>query len=503
MARDRTSFLCSECGAVQAQWAGRCPECGEWDVLAPFTEPAAGTDHGETRGQAPDSRAPAPAARPITSIELGEVPRIASGIEEVDRVLGGGFVPGASILLGGDPGVGKSTLLMQIAGALSQSGGLVLYASSEESAAQVRLRADRLGATAGSDASERLLVLAETDLGRILAEARRVNPRILLLDSIQMTWLGSSGGGTDASRAGAGAASQLRRCATELALLAKQTGITVLIVGHVTKDGQLAGPKLLEHLVDVVLAFEGDRHHRHRILRGVKNRFGSTHEIGLFQMTGDGLESMSEHSVHFDEDERPSPGAAIVPTLAGSRCLLAEIQALSATGFLGSAKRRASGLDAARLAMLIAVLEKHGGLRLADQDVFVSVAGGLRIQEPAADLAAALAIAGVHAGRALPPATAVFGELTLSGKVRPASGADQRVSEAIRRGARSVLVPASQVEDLPQDQVVRVHGVHRLVDALEHLIALPSSRLDGALPGPVGSSGPRLDGDVAPFGAAR
>ena len=270
-----------------------------------------------------------------------------------------------------------------------------------------------------------------------------------------------------------------------------------------TKDGQLAGPKLLEHLVDVVLAFEGDRHHRHRILRGVKNRFGSTHEIGLFQMTGDGLESMSEHSVHFDEDERPSPGAAIVPTLAGSRCLLAEIQALSATGFLGSAKRRASGLDAARLAMLIAVLEKHGGLRLADQDVFVSVAGGLRIQEPAADLAAALAIAGVHAGRALPPATAVFGELTLSGKVRPASGADQRVSEAIRRGARSVLVPASQVEDLPQDQAVRVHGVHRLVDALEHLIALPSSRLDGALPGPVESSGPRLEGDVAPFGAAR
>ena len=480
MAKDRTSFLCNECGAVQAQWAGRCPECGEWDVLAPFTEsPSAGGGNDPSIGGVPEHPVADSVAQPIGSIKLGEAPRIASGVEEVDRVLGGGFVPGASILLGGDPGVGKSTLLMQIAGALSSSGEQVLYASSEESAAQVRLRADRLGATSSPAASDGLMVLAETDLGRILAEARRLSPRLLLLDSIQMTWLGSAGGGgTDSSRGGAGAASQLRRCATELALLAKQTGITVLIVGHVTKDGQLAGPKLLEHLVDVVLAFEGDRHHRHRILRGIKNRFGSTHEIGLFQMTGDGLEPVSEHSVRFDEEELPSPGAAIVPTLAGSRCLLAEIQALSATGFLGSAKRRASGLDTARLAMLIAVLEKHGGLRLADQDVFVSVAGGLRIQEPAADLASALAIAGVHAGRALPSATAVFGELTLSGKVRSASGAEQRVSEALRRGARSVLIPASQVDDLPEEQAVFVHGVHRLVDALELLVPVPPTRLE-------------------------
>ncbi|MEE2681478.1 MAG: DNA repair protein RadA [Planctomycetota bacterium] len=479
MAKDRTSFLCDDCGAVQAQWAGRCPECGAWDTLTAFTEPKtpAGTLK-ERPSWGGEAAVDSPGAQPIGSIELGSVPRFATGIDEVDRVLGGGFVPGASILLGGDPGVGKSTLLMQVAGALSNADETVLYASSEESAAQVRLRADRLGATPSESKAEQLMVLAETDLGRILEETRRLQPRLLLLDSIQMTWLGSAAGGSgggDTARSGAGAASQLRRCATELALLAKQTGTTVLIVGHVTKDGQLAGPKLLEHLVDVVLAFEGDRHHRHRILRGVKNRFGSTHEIGLFQMTGDGLEPVSEHSVRFDEEEAPSSGAAIVPTLAGSRCLLAEIQALSATGFLGSAKRRASGLDASRLAMLIAVLEKHGGLRLADQDVFVSVAGGLRIQEPAADLATALAIAGVHAGRALPVGTAVFGELTLSGKVRSATGSEQRVSEAIRRGARRILMPASQVEDLPADQAVMAHGVQRLVDALEFLTPITSA----------------------------
>ena len=481
MAKDRTSFLCDECGAVQAQWAGRCPECAAWDTLSAFTEPKSSPKEAQSWVGEPATAGPS--AQPIGSIELGSVPRCATGIDEVDRVLGGGFVPGASILLGGDPGVGKSTLLMQVAGALSNAGETVLYASSEESAAQVRLRSDRLGATPPETAAEQLMVLAETDLGRILAEARRLQPRLLLLDSIQMTWLGSAGGssgGGEGSRGSAGAASQLRRCATELALLAKKTGITVLIVGHVTKEGQLAGPKLLEHLVDVVLAFEGDRHHRHRILRGVKNRFGSTHEIGLFQMTGDGLEPVSEHSVRFDEDEAPSPGAAIVPTLAGSRCLLAEIQALSATGFLGSAKRRASGLDGSRLAMLIAILEKHGGLRLADQDVFVSVAGGLRIQEPAADLATALAIAGVHAGRALPVATAVFGELTLSGKVRSATGSEQRVSEAIRRGARQVVMPASQVDDLPAEHAVFAHGVHRLVDALEFLTPCTIGRVDQA-----------------------
>ncbi len=485
MAKTRTSFLCDECGAVQAQWAGRCPECSAWDTLVAYNEPASGNSGGGNRPggvlQAAAGTTEESVAQPIDAIGVGDVPRLPTSIEEFDRVLGGGFVPGAAILLGGDPGVGKSTLLMQVAGSLAGGGHRVLYASSEESAAQVRLRADRLGAIPSVSAEEdqNLFVLAETDLGRILEEAVRLKPHLLLIDSIQMTWVGSAGTGSasggDGSRSGAGAASQLRRCATELSLLAKRTGITVLIVGHVTKEGQLAGPKLLEHLVDVVLAFEGDRHHRHRILRGVKNRFGSTHEIGLFQMTGDGLEPVLEHSVRFDEGAAASPGAVIVPTLAGSRCLLAEIQALTATGFLGSAKRRASGLDGSRLAMLIAVLEKHGGLRLADQDIFVSVAGGLRIQEPAADLATALAIAGVHAGRALAQGTAVFGELTLSGTLRPATGAEQRVSEALRRGAQRILVPESQRSDLESIGDGRLTGVRRLVDALEFLSPVPST----------------------------
>ena len=493
MAKTRTSFVCDDCGAVQPQWAGRCPECSAWDTLVPFKEPASGGDapvRSVTAIQAAAGVAEDAVALPIDSIGVRDVPRLPTSIAEFDRVLGGGFVPGAAILLGGDPGVGKSTLLMQVAGSLARGGHRVLYASSEESATQVRLRADRLGAIpeVSDKEDQNLFVLAETDLGRILEEAVRLKPHLLLIDSIQMTWVGSAGGGAgaggDGSRSGAGAASQLRRCATELSLLAKKTGITVLIVGHVTKEGQLAGPKLLEHLVDVVLAFEGDRHHRHRILRGVKNRFGSTHEIGLFQMTGDGLEPVLEHSVRFDEGAAPSPGAVIVPTLAGSRCLLAEIQALTATGFLGSAKRRASGLDGSRLAMLIAVLEKHGGLRLADQDIFVSVAGGLRIQEPAADLATALAIAGAHAGRTLDQGTAVFGELTLSGALRPATGAEQRVSEALRRGAQRILVPESQRQDLESIGDGRLTGVRRLVDALECLspVSHPGSGAPAASP---------------------
>lgn len=458
---------------------GRCPECGAWDTLAQFKEPASErTDQtGDPIAKCRQGASVANEARPIREIDLADVPRLQTGIEEVDRVLGGGFVPGSSVLLGGDPGIGKSTILMQVAGALSQTNRRVLYTSSEESAAQVRMRAERLGLACGED-SEALFVLAETDLGRILEEAIRLEPQLLLLDSIQMTWLGSgSGGGLDRAHAGSGgagsgAASQLRRCASELSILAKRTGMTVVMVGHVTKDGQLAGPKLLEHLVDVVLAFEGDQHHRHRILRGIKNRFGSTQEIGLFQMSADGLEPVEEHLVRLDSDAQPATGAVIVPTLAGSRCLLAEVQGLTATGFLGSAKRRAAGLDPARLAMLIAILEKHGGLRLADQDVFVSVAGGLRVIEPGADLASALAIAGAHYGRCLEPGTAVFGELTLSGAIRPAAGAPQRVSEALRRGARRIVLPSAQLAEVePAEAAGRLFGVGGLLDAMELLQA--------------------------------
>ena len=467
---------------------GRCPDCGTWDSLAQFKEPLDAASEvrggpGIASGPVGGPEATGTPACPIHEIDLTDLPRIPTSIEEVDRVLGGGFVPGSSILLGGDPGIGKSTLLMQVAGALAGAGDGVLYASSEESAAQVRMRAERLG-LCGEEASSALYVLAETDLTRVLQEALRLKPRLLILDSIQMAWLGSgSNGGADRGRGsggGTGAAAQLRRCASELSLLAKKTGMAVVIVGHVTKEGTLAGPKLLEHLVDVVLAFEGDQHHRHRILRGIKNRFGSTQEIGLFQMASDGLEPVNEQLVRLDTEAQPSPGAVIVPTLAGSRCLLAEIQGLTATGFLGSAKRRAAGVDAARLAMLIAVLEKHGGLRLADQDVFVSVAGGLRVLEPGVDLATSLAIAGAHYGRSLEPGTAVFGEVTLSGAVRPAAGAQHRVSEALRRGARRIVLPAGQAEEIDAEHRGRLHEVPRLVDALSLLEPVARQSPEGA-----------------------
>jgi DNA repair protein RadA/Sms len=343
----------------------------------------------------------------------------------------------------------------------------VLYATSEESAAQVKLRADRLDGSADAARGANLLLLAEPNLAVIAEEARRTNPAFLVLDSIQLAYRGD----VDAVP---GSLQQLRRCCLDLVTLAKTTGTAVAVVGHVTKEGDLAGPKLLEHLVDVVLAFEGDRHHAYRVVRAVKNRFGSTQELGLFEMTGGGLSEVEEASLAADAAGGRTPrrtGAVFSPVLAGSRVLLAEVQALTATGFLGAAKRRASGLDAARLAMLIAVLEKHGGLRLGDQDVYASVLGGVRITEPAADLSIALAVAGAFYGRALPAAAAALGEIALTGEVRAVRQLDQRVQAAVRRGARLLLVPAAQA---PQARALcgpdaEVCEVATISDGIAHL----------------------------------
>ena len=453
MAKVKTSFVCRDCGNVQPKWMGKCPDCGAWDALERFTERPDAAD-----AQAPgalslgggpgDPADPAVArasrrATPIAEVKPLDVPRIPTGIDEFDRVLGGGLVPGSVSLLGGDPGIGKSTLLLQAAAALAGRGRRVLYATSEESAAQVKLRADRLDGSADAARGANLLLLAEPNLAVIAEEARRTKPDFLVLDSIQLAYRGD----IDAIP---GSLQQLRRCCLDLVSLAKTTGTAVAVVGHVTKEGDLAGPKLLEHLVDVVLAFEGDRHHAYRVVRAVKNRFGSTQELGLFEMTGAGLAEVEEATLAADGATdaagRPArrPGTVFAPVLAGSRVLLAEIQALTATGFLGAAKRRAGGLDAARLAMLIAVLEKHGGLRLADQDVYASVLGGIRITEPAADLAVALAVAGAFHDRAAGAATAALGEIALSGEVRAVRQLDLRVQAAVRRGARLLLVPAAQ-----------------------------------------------------------
>lgn len=403
-------------------------------------EPFQAGDGDEDETGRPGIEGAAPSAAPMAEISPLEVPRLPTGISEFDRTLGGGLVPGSAILVGGDPGIGKSTLLLQAFSALAARGQRVLYASSEESAQQVKLRAERiLGDGVSKSRDENLFLLAESSVARITNEARRVRASVLAIDSIQLVHRHDA----DALP---GSMTQLRRCCLELVQFAKTTGTVVMIVGHVTKEGDLAGPKLLEHLVDVVLSFEGDRHHAYRLVRATKNRFGSTHEIGLFEMTGEGLAEVDESALAAANATEPRPGTAIAPVMAGSRVLLAEIQALAVAGFLGSAKRKASGMDAGRLSMMIAVLEKHGGLRLSDQDIYASVAGGLRIVEPAADLAVSLAIAGAHLARALPPATAVLGEVGLSGEIRPVRSLDQRVAEAIRRGCSTVLVPAAQAD---------------------------------------------------------
>lgn len=453
MAKARVTFLCRSCGSSHPRWMGKCPDCGTWDSLEKFTPPAEEPQHqsmgavaawvagGDAIGaEAPDTKA---VALPLDAVTASDAPRTPSGIGELDRVLGGGIVPGSAVLVGGDPGIGKSTLLLQAAACMSDAGRRVLYVSSEESAQQVKMRAERVLTDASGEPrrrSQNLYVLSETNLARIAEQARRVQPSLLVIDSIQMLWSSSI-------EAAPGSVTQLRRACLELVWLAKASEMAVAMVGHVTKEGELAGPKLLEHLVDVVLQFEGDRHHAHRVVRAIKNRFGSTQEIGLFEMTGSGLAEIREGSLALtDEGDRPRPGTVYVPSLAGSRCLIAEMQALTATSVLGSAKRRASGIDANRLAMLIAVLEKHAGLRLADQDVFAQAAGGLRIVEPAADLAIALAVAGAHYTRATPNACAAMGEVGLTGEIRAVRQLEQRISEVVRRGGRALAVPASQVE---------------------------------------------------------
>lgn len=435
--------MCRSCGGAQHRWMGKCPDCGAWDALEEHRigsdaarDPQKGlAEHwaGAIAGEGEAEGATAIAARPIVEIDLSEsAARTPTGVGELDRVLGGGLVRGSAVLIGGDPGIGKSTLLLQAAGRLAAGGARTLYVASEESAQQVRLRAERLGVDASS---AELFVLADTNLARIVEQARKVRPAVMVIDSIQMIYKAD----LDASP---GSVTQLRRCCTELVYLAKASGIAVVLVGHVTKDGALAGPRLLEHLVDAVLYFEGDRYHAHRVIRAVKNRFGATLEIGLFEMTGAGLREAESVSGVLGASEPARPGSVVCPVVTGSRCVLVEVQALTATGFLGAAKRKSSGVDANRLAMLIAVLEQHGGVRLADRDVFASAVGGVRVVEPAADLALALAIAGSHYKRALGSGTVVVGEVGLGGEVRPVAQLEQRLREAARLGFTRAVVPS-------------------------------------------------------------
>jgi len=468
MAKTKTRFVCKECGAVQPKWMGKCPDCSAWDALEEFRDAGSGAKSDPFTSLAPEADAPAKAA-PIAQVTESQQQsrRIATGIGELDRVLGGasesgstkgrGLVPGSAVLIGGDPGIGKSTLMLQSAAKLAESGQRVLYVTSEESAHQLRMRADRLRGE--SELSENLFVLADTNLARIIEQARQVNPAVLVIDSVQMIYKGDL-------PAAPGSVTQLRSCCMELVHHAKLTGTALLMVGHVTKKGALAGPRLLEHMVDAVLYFEGDRYHSHRIIRGIKNRFGTTLEVGLFEMTGTGLQELTDGRGLLAKEYAARAGSVVCPVLQGSRCLLVEVQALTAAGFLGNAKRKVSGLDGSRLAMLIAVLEKRGGLRLSDQDIFASSVGGMKVAEPASDLALALAIAGAFAERSLSPGTCAVGEIGLGGEVRHCQQMEQRIRESARLGFTRILAPADAASVPKGAELIKIKTLDQ---ALEHL----------------------------------
>jgi DNA repair protein RadA/Sms len=427
LAKARTNFVCQSCGAVAPRWQGRCDSCGAWNSLIEETS-AANTPPALAGGK----------GRVFALSELtgrsDPAPRVETGISEFDRVTGGGFVPGSVLLLGGEPGIGKSTLLIQICGALAQQGHGVVYISGEEAIDQVRLRAERLGLSQAP-----IAFAAETKVEDIVVTLRQSRPpALLVIDSIQTMW-------TDVVDAVPGTVTQVRGAAQALIRYAKTTGTAVILVGHVTKDGQIAGPRVVEHMVDAVISFEGEGARDFRILRALKNRFGAAHEIGVFEMTGRGLAEVTNPSALFlSGHAEASPGTAVFAGLEGTRPLLTEIQALVAPSPLGMPRRAVVGWDQNRLAMIIAVLEARAGLRLGQHDVYLNVAGGLRVAEPAADLAAAAALVSSLTGQTLPPHCVFFGEIGLSGAIRPVAHAAMRLKEAAKLGFEQAILPPAQ-----------------------------------------------------------
>ena len=452
----RTVFVCQECGGRSRKWTGQCPDCNAWNSMVEEPEvlsPAAG---GDARYAGPAGRAE---VRRYSEIDVAAAARLPSGFGEFDRVLGGGIVPGSMVLVGGEPGIGKSTLLLQVAARVAASAGPVLYASGEESEQQVKERGRRLD-IGGAE----LFLLAETCLERLLEAVERVRPALLVVDSIQTMYslhLASA----------PGSVGQVREAATHLLFSAKRGNLPTVLVGHVTKDGSLAGPKVLEHVVDTVLYFEGERHHSHRVVRAVKNRFGAVSELGVFEMTGSGLLPVSNPSRLFLSDRAAgAPGSVVLCSLEGTRPILVEVQALVSSGAYGTARRMASGMDHNRLSLLLAVLEKRAGLGLTGEDVFVNVAGGLAIVEPAADLGVVAAVASSFRGRAVQPGTAVFGEVGLGGEVRGTPQAALRVREASQLGFTRCVLPAVNRGRDTADAGCETFGVETVEDALDALL---------------------------------
>ena len=446
MAKTKTLYVCQACGGSSPKWQGQCPACDAWNTLE---ESLAETANHRFQGLAKSI----PRQR-LVSIEAQDSPRLPTGIVELDRVLGGGLVAGGVVLLGGDPGIGKSTLLLQALAELSMQGVDVLYSSGEESAAQIALRAQRISLNA-----PQLEILAEIQLEKLLLSVEAAQPQVLVVDSIQTLY-------SEAFTSAPGSVAQVRECAAQLTRLAKSSGICILLVGHVTKDGHLAGPRVLEHIVDTVLYFEGDTHSSFRLVRSIKNRFGAVNELGVFAMTEKGLKGVNNPSALFlSQHPQTVPGSCVLVTQEGSRPLLVEIQALVDTAHIPNPRRLAVGLEQARLAMLLAVLHRHAGIACFDQDVFLNAVGGVKITEPAADLAVLLAITSSIRNRALPKQLVVFGEVGLAGEIRPCPRGQERLKEAAKLGFKIAIIPKA---NLPKSKMtdIQMIAVERIDEAI-------------------------------------
>ena len=457
-----TVFVCEQCGSQSAKWLGKCPDCGAWNSFVEERAPETGGAPASGQRYAIAGPGAGAGAKLYADIELESHARLTTGIDEFDRVLGGGIVPGSLVLLGGEPGIGKSTLLLQATANVARTLGPVLYASGEESEHQIKSRGERLNVGRAP-----LYLLAETCLERILEEIDRVKPALVVVDSVQTIF-------SLKFQSAPGSIGQVREAATQLLFAAKGRNVPTFLVGHVTKDGSLAGPKALEHVVDTVLYFEGERHHSHRVVRAVKNRFGAVSELGVFEMTSAGLKPVPNPSKLF-LSERPSnaPGSAVLCSVEGSRPILVEVQALVSSSNYGSARRMASGIDPQRLSLLLAVLEKRAGLNLVGDDVFVNIAGGMTVDEPASDLGILAAIASSVRNRVIPPTTAMFGEVGLAGEVRGISQAALRIREAAQMGFRRCVMPEANID--PADRAAsgdcELVGIRTVGEAMDELFS--------------------------------
>ena len=456
MAKDKTVYVCEYCGQESVKWMGKCPACGRWDTMKEFK--VAPSKPSSKSLSIPSSSLEKAAGRiPLHQIDSTSEPRMNMGDEELNRVLGGGLVPGSLVLLGGEPGIGKSTLSLQTV--LKLQGKRILYVSGEESARQIKLRADRLG-----PANEGLFVLCETSLEQIFLHIEEMKPDLVVIDSIQTVQ-------TETVESSAGSLAQIRECAAALLRYAKTGGVSILLIGHINKEGALAGPKVLEHIVDVVLQFEGDQHHLYRILRSIKNRFGSTSEIGIYEMRHDGLRQVSNPSELLLTDNREGlSGVAISCSIEGIRPILIETQALVSTAAYGTAQRSTTGFDGRRLNMLLAVLEKRVGFKLAQKDVFLNIAGGLRVTDPAIDLSVVAAVLSSNGDMPIEPDICMAGEVGLSGEIRPVSRIEQRITEAQKLGFKRILIPSHNMNGLnPKQYKIELVPVRRVVEAVREL----------------------------------